>query len=273
MNCYCEFSISVIIKCDWSHDHDFYISWSRLLYLVITTFISCDHNFYISWSQLLYLVINLVITTIEHNYNFCMLVSIVLPAKDDLWQSLSYVASWNGGPRCLDSYGWLRGERRACHNEVITRPAGLKFPVWQLWMVSIATDCKQWPWLDFCQNHTSIVALWLDTFILCLTSSIFRSSLAHLFRDHLWVELLYNVSHCCFIALKIKMHYQFNSLKTNNVILWKHFYCTKQCYYMVILGNYLMPSFIRKSPFFLYFVLQMHVSIWSPCPRTSRVKK
>ena len=115
---------------------------------------------------------------------------IVLPAKDDLWQSLSYVASWNGGPGSLDSYGCLRGERRACHNKVITRPAGLKVPIWQLWVVSVATDCKQWPWLGFCQNCTSLVALWLDTFILCLTSSIFRSSLAHLFRDHLWVELL-----------------------------------------------------------------------------------
>ena len=103
------------------------------------------------------------------------------------WQSLFYVASWNGGPGSFDSYGWLRGERRACHNKVITRPAGLKVPVWQLW---VATDCKQWPWLGFCQNCTSLVALWLDTFILCFTSSIFRSSLAHLFRDHLWVELL-----------------------------------------------------------------------------------
>ena len=110
---------------------------------------------------------------------------IVLPAKEDLWQSLSYVASWNRGPGSLDSYGWLRGERRACHNKVITRPAGLKVPVWLLRVVSIATDSKQWPWLGFCQNHTSLVALWLDTFILCLTSSIFRSSLAHLFRDHL----------------------------------------------------------------------------------------
>ena len=117
-------------------------------------------------------------------------IAIVFPAKEDLWQSLSYVASWNGGPGSLDSYGWLRGERRACHNKVITRLAGLKVPVWQLWVVSIATDCKQWPWLSFCQNRTSLVALWLDTFILCLTSSIFRSSLAHLFRDHLSVELL-----------------------------------------------------------------------------------
>ena len=114
---------------------------------------------------------------------------IVFPAKEDLWQSLSYVASWNGEPGSLNSYGWLRGERRACH-KVITRPAGLKVPVWQLWVVSVATDCKQWPWLGFCQNRTNLVALWLDTFILCLTSTIFRSSLAHLFRDHLWVELL-----------------------------------------------------------------------------------
>ena len=115
--------------------------------------------------------------------------TIALPAKDDLLQSLSYVASWNGGPCCLDSYGWLRGERRACHNKVITHPAGLKVPVWQLWLVSIATDCQQWPWLGFCQNRTSLVTLWLDTLILCLTS-IFRSSPSHLFRDDLWVELL-----------------------------------------------------------------------------------
>ena len=92
-------------------------------------------------------------------------------------------------PGSLDSYGWMRCERRACHIKVITRPAGLHVPVWQLGVVSIATNSKQWPWLGFCQNRTSIVALWLDTFILCLTSSIFCSSLAHLFRDHLWVEL------------------------------------------------------------------------------------
>ena len=106
---------------------------------------------------------------------------IALPAKDDLWQSLSYVASYNEGPGSLYSYGWLRGERRACHNKVITRPAGLMVPVWQLWVVSIATDCKQWPWLGFCLNRTSLVAVWLDTgtFILCLTSSTFGSSLAH----------------------------------------------------------------------------------------------
>ena len=116
--------------------------------------------------------------------------AIVLPAKEDLWQSLSYVANWNEGPESFDSNEGLRGERRACHNEVITRPAGLKVPVWQLWVVSIATDCKQWPWLGFCQNRTSLVALWLDTFILWPTASVFRSSLAHLFRDHLWVELL-----------------------------------------------------------------------------------
>ena len=94
------------------------------------------------------------------------------------------------GVHSFDSYGWLRGERQACHNKVITRPTGLKVPVWQLWVVSIATDCKQWPWLGFCQNCTSLVTLWLDTFILYLTSSIFRSSLTHLFRDRLWVELL-----------------------------------------------------------------------------------
>ena len=116
--------------------------------------------------------------------------TIVLPAKEDLWQSLSYIASWNGGPRSLDSYGWLQGERRACRHKVITHQAGLKVLVWQLWVGSIATDCKQWPWLGFCQNRTSLVALWLDTFVLYLTSSIFRSSLAHLFRDHLSVELL-----------------------------------------------------------------------------------
>ena len=119
--------------------------------------------------------------------------TIVLPAKADFWQSLSYVACWNGEPGSFDSYGWLRDERRACHNKVITRPTGLKVPVWQLWVVSIATDCKQWPWLGFGRNRTSLVALWLDTFILCLTSSIFRFSLAHLFRDHLWVELLYTL--------------------------------------------------------------------------------
>ena len=28
------------------------------------------------------------------------------------------------GPCGLDSYGWLRGERRACHNKVIARLAG-----------------------------------------------------------------------------------------------------------------------------------------------------
>ena len=64
----------------------------------------------------------------------------VLPAKEDLWQSLSYVASRNGGPGSLDSYGWLRGERRACHSKVITRPASLKVPVWQLRVVSINND-------------------------------------------------------------------------------------------------------------------------------------
>ena len=29
-----------------------------------------------------------------------------------------------GRPGSFDSYGWLRGERRACHNKVITRTAG-----------------------------------------------------------------------------------------------------------------------------------------------------
>ena len=28
------------------------------------------------------------------------------------------------GPVSYDSYGWLRGERRACHKKVTTRPAG-----------------------------------------------------------------------------------------------------------------------------------------------------
>ena len=102
VNCYCEFSMSVILKRDWSCDHDFYISWqsrdhdfyimkkisrSRLSYLVInlmiTTFTSrdksLDHHFYISryisWSRLLYLAIYLLITTfisrdisLDHNF-------------------------------------------------------------------------------------------------------------------------------------------------------------------------------------------------------------
>ena len=111
-----------------------------------------------------------------------VLVVIVLPVKEDLWQSLSYVASWKRGrPGSFDNYGWLRGERRACHNKVITPPQRVfQVPLWQLRVVSIATNSKQWPWWGFCQNRTRIVALWLDTFILCFTSSIFRSSLAHL---------------------------------------------------------------------------------------------
>ena len=49
----------------------------------------------------------------------------------------------------------------------------LQVPVWQLGVVSIATDSKQWPWLGFCQNRTSLIALWLDTFILCLLNISF----------------------------------------------------------------------------------------------------
>ena len=116
----------------------------------------------------------------------------VLPAKD-LWQSLSYVARWNGGPGSSDSCGWLRGERRAYHNKVITPLAGFQVPVWQLSVVSIITDSKQWPWLGgfgFCQIAHESCALWLDTFIFCLTSSTLHFSLAHSHSDHLWVELV-----------------------------------------------------------------------------------
>ena len=69
----------------------------------------------------------------------------------------------------------------------------------------------------------------------------------------------YNVSHCCFITLKIKC------LKTKNVILRKHLWCTKQYYYMVILLNFPLSSFLGKCPFFIILSSKCILASTSPC--------
>ena len=129
-------------------------------------------------AEQLHILTNLSILT-------CVVNIIVLPAKGDLWQLLSYVATWNGGGGAgsNDSCGWLRGERQACLNRVITPPAGFQVSVWQLSVVSIETDSKQWPWLGrfgFCHITQESCRMRLDTFIFCLTYSTFRFSLTHL---------------------------------------------------------------------------------------------
>ena len=80
----------------------------------------------------------------------------------------------------------------------------------------------------------------------------------------------YNVSHYCFISLKIKMYYHLSVQQPKD----------KQCNFMetflmyktmLLHGNFVQLCIVLllgKCPsFFHHFVLQMHFSIWSPCPQ------